>query len=100
MSSTMYSIHNKSSGEGIVWECIKCGMPNFSTTLFDTSTSLDTQNRFDSLSSLSNPESPMQDNIPPPTAVSSTIVQDKNEARTKTAKAALNIDYELSVYKE
>ena len=86
----MYSILNKSSGKGIVWECIKCGMPNFSTTLFDTTTSLDTQNRFDSLSSLSDPESPVPDNIGPPTAASSPIVQDRNEARTKTAKAVLN----------
>ena len=46
MSTTMYSILNKSSGKGIVWECMKCGMPNFSNTLFDNSTSLDTQNRF------------------------------------------------------
>ena len=36
MSSTMYSILNKSSGKNTVWECLKCGMPNFSTTLFDT----------------------------------------------------------------
>ena len=87
----MYSILNKSSGKGIVWECIKCGMPNFSTTLFNTSTSLDTHNRFDSLSSLSDPESPVPDNIAPtPTAASSLIVQDRNEARTKTAKAVLN----------
>ena len=90
MSTTMYSILNKSSGKGIVWECIKCGIPNFSTTLFDTSTSPDTQNRFDSLSSLSDPESPVPDNISPSTAASSPIVQDRNEARTKTAKAVLN----------
>ena len=32
MSKTMFSIINKSSGEGIVRECIKCGMPNFYTT--------------------------------------------------------------------
>ena len=71
ISTTMYSSLNKSSGKGIVWECIKHGMPNFSTTLFDTLNSLDTQNRFDSLSSLSDPESPATDNIaplpPPPT---------------------------------
>ena len=36
ISSTMYNILNKSSGKNIVWECLKCGMPNFSTSLFDT----------------------------------------------------------------
>ena len=85
----MYSIPNKSSGKGIVWECIKSGMLNFSTTLFDTSKSLDTQNRFDSLSPLSDPESPVPDNIAP-TAASWPIVQDQNEARTKIANAVLN----------
>ena len=65
MSTTMFSILNKFSGKDIVWEYIKCGMPNFSTTLFDTSTSLDTQNRFHSLSCLSHPESPVPDNIGP-----------------------------------
>ena len=62
---------------------------NFSATLFDTSASLDTQNRFYSLSSLSDPESPVPDNIGT-TAASSPIVQDQNEARAKTAKAVLN----------
>ena len=65
MSSTMYSILNKSLGKNIVWECMKCGMPNFSTSLFDTTASLETHNRFDSLSSLSDPESLIQDIIGP-----------------------------------
>ena len=54
---------NKSSGKNVVW---KCGMPNFSTSLFDTTASLETHNRFDSLSSLSDPESPIPDIIPLP----------------------------------
>ena len=66
MSSTMYSILNKSSGKNIVWECLKCGMPNVSTSLFDTTASLETHNRFDSLSSLSDPESPIPDIIGSP----------------------------------
>ena len=63
VSSTMYSILNKSSCKNIVWECLKCGMPSFSTSLFDTTASLETHNRFDSLSSLSDPESLTQDII-------------------------------------
>ena len=93
MSSTMYSILNKSPGRNIVWECLKCGMPNFSTSLFDTTASLETHNRFDSLSSLSDPESRIPDIIappPPPTAASSPIVQKPKEAKWKAAKAALN----------
>ena len=91
MSTTMYRILNKYFDKVIVWECIKCVMPNFSTTLFYTSFSLGTQNRFDSLSSLSDPESPVTNNIGAPTAASWAIVQDKNEAKAKTAKAVLNL---------
>ena len=57
MSLTMYSIYNKSLRTSVAWECMKCGMPNFSTSLFDTSASLDTHNRFYTLSSLSEPDS-------------------------------------------
>ena len=68
-------------------------MPNFSTSLFDTTASLESHNQFYSLSSLSNPESRIPDIIalpPPPTAASSPIVQEPKEAKGKAAKAALN----------
>ena len=89
MSSTMYGIYNKSLSKSIAWECIRCGMPNFSTSLFDTTASLEVSNRFETLSSLSEPDSPVPDNIGPPKAASSPIVQPK-EAKSKTKKAALN----------
>ena len=69
---------------------MKCGMPNFSTSLFDTTASLETHNRFDSLSSLSDPESPIPDIIGLPTAALSPIVQGPMEAKGKATKAALN----------
>ena len=69
---------------------LECGMPNFSTSLFDTKASLETHNRFDSLSSLSDPECPIPDIIGPPIAASSPIVQEPREAKGKAAKAALN----------
>ena len=89
MSSTMYGIYNLS--KSIAWECIRCGMPNFSTSLFDTTSSLEVSNRFESLSSLSEPDSPIPDNIgpPPPNAASSPIVQ--TEAKSKTNKARILI---------
>ena len=65
MSSTMYGIYNKSLNKSIAWECIRCGMPNFSTSLFDTTASLEVSNRFETLSSLSEPDSPVPDNIGP-----------------------------------
>ena len=87
MKHLLYSILNKSSGKNIVWECLKCGMPNFSTTLFDTTASLETHNQFGLLSSLSDPENLIPDIIapppPPPTAVSSPIVQESKEAKGK-----------------
>ena len=91
MSSTMYSILNKSSAKNIVWECMKCGMPNVFISLFDTTASLETHNRYDSLSSLSHPESPIPDIIVPPpphctTAASSPIVQGHMEAKRKATK--------------
>ena len=64
--STVQYRHLVAAGKNIVWECMKCGMPNFSTSLFDTTASLETHNRFDSLSSLSDPESPIPDIIGPP----------------------------------
>ena len=67
-------------------------MPNFSTSLFDTTASLEVSNRFETLSSLSEPDSPVPDNIasPPPKAASSPIVQQSKEAKPKTKKAVLN----------
>ena len=41
-------------------------MPNFSTSLFDTTASLEVSNQFETLSSLSEPDSPVPDNIGPP----------------------------------
>ena len=74
---------------------------------FDTTASLETHNRFDSLSSLSDPESPISIIIPPHThtAASSPIVQGSMEAKGRATKAALNhplriFGYELSVNKE
>ena len=58
-------------------------MPNFSTLLFDNTASLETHNRFDLLSSLTNLESPYQISVPPPP------LQPK-EAKVKAAKATLN----------
>ena len=92
MTSTMYGIYNKSLSKSIAWECISCGTPNFSTSLFDTTASLEISNRFESLSSLSEPDSPIPDNIgppPPPHAASSPIVQTK-EAKPRTKRAVLN----------
>ena len=92
MSPTMYSIYNRSLGKSMAWECMRCGMPNFSTSLFDTTASLEVSNRFETLSSLSEPDSPVPDNIapPPPKAASSPIVQQSKEAKPKTNKAVLN----------
>ena len=89
MSSTRYSIYNKSLSTSVAWECMKCGMPNFSTSLFDTSVSLDTHNRFDTLSSLSEPDSVVPDDIGLPKAASSPKVQQTKEAG-RTNKAVLN----------
>ena len=64
-------------------------MPNFSTSLFDTTASLETHNRFDSLASLSDPESLIPDIIAPFPAAYSPIVPEPKEAKRKAAKAAL-----------
>ena len=65
MSSTVYGIYNKSLSISNALECIRCGMPNFSTSLFDTTASLEVSNKFETLSSLSEPDSPVPDNIAP-----------------------------------
>ena len=53
--STMYDIYNQTLDRGLAWECLKCGMPNFSTSLFDTMGLVDTSSRFDSLSITDSP---------------------------------------------
>ena len=65
MSTTMYGVHDRTLNKSLAWECVRCGMPNFSTSLFDTSASLDVSNRFETLSTLSEPDSPIPDNIGP-----------------------------------
>ena len=64
-------------------------MPNFSTSLIDTTASLEVSNQFETLSSLSEPDSPVPVNIAPP-AASSPIGQQSKGARPKTNKAVLN----------
>ena len=72
-------------------------MPNFSTSLFDTTASLEVFNRFETLSSLSEPDSPVPDNIASPQAAFSPIVQQPKEARPKTNKAVLNHPLRISI---
>ena len=88
----MYSILNKSSGKGIAWECIKCGMPIFALLylilqlLLTPITDLISHHPCPTLKA----RYQITSSPPPTTAASSPIVQDPNEARTKTAKAVLN----------
>ena len=85
MSTTMYSILNNSSGKGIVWECIKCVMPNFSKTLFDTSYSLETKTDL----IFCHPCPSRYEIVLLPTAVSTPIIQDK--AKAKMMESVLNL---------
>ena len=82
----MYIILNNSSSKGIVWECIKCVMPIFSTTLFDTSYSLETKTDL----IFFHPCPTRYQRVLLPTADSTPIIQDKNGAREKTTESVLN----------
>ena len=64
-------------------------LSNFSTSLFDTTSSLDVSNRFETLSTLSEPDSPIPDKIAPPAAFSP-IVQKEATCKSKTKRAVLN----------
>ena len=64
VNSNMYSIYNQSLDRSLAWECLNCGMPNFSTSLFDTLGLIDTSYRFDSLSI---PDSPIPTELGTPT---------------------------------
>ena len=71
------SLSHRYPGSGVVLDCIDS---NFCPLSY-----------FDSLSSLSDPESQVPDNIAPsPTVASPPLVQDQTESRAKTAKAVLN----------
>ena len=72
----LYGIMNKSN---ISWHCIQCGMPNFSTSFFNTST-IETSNIYDSLNqtsfnSIGSPGAP--------TASSSPIAKQTNPSSKK-----------------
>ena len=88
MTSAMYWTYNKYLSKSIDCECIRCGMPTFPPSFLDTTASLVVSNIFESLSSLSEPDSPIQDNTAPDVA-SSPIAQTK-EAKSRTKKEVLN----------
>ncbi|CAC5378759.1 unnamed protein product [Mytilus coruscus] len=68
----MYKILNNSN---ISWECIKCGMPNFSTTFFNTT--IETSNSYADLSTDDNTCN--LDHIGTPTHTSSPILKQKSK---------------------
>ena len=79
----MYSIYNQSLDRNLAWECLNCGMPNFSTSLFDTIGLIETCNHFGSLSI---PDSTVPTDLGTPTAHSSVGVQ---HSRAKTGKKSV-----------
>ncbi|VDI38157.1 Hypothetical predicted protein [Mytilus galloprovincialis] len=58
----------------VSWECINCGMPNFSTALFNSTYSIETENQFSDLSTSSLVSSPGV-----PVATSSPKLNEKNQ---------------------
>ena len=84
MDSNIYSIYNQSLDRSLAWEYLNCGMPNFSTSFFDTIGLIETSNRFDSLSI---PDSLIPTDLGTPTAHSSPVgVQ---HSRAKTGKKSI-----------
>ena len=63
----------------LAWECLNCGMPNFSTSLFDTLGLIDTSNCFDSLSV---PDSQITTDLGTPTATSSSVGLQQTKPKT------------------
>lgn len=92
MSPAMYSLFNRSGNQSAAWECCQCGMPNLSTSLFDSYANISTSNRFDSLSgSVSEPDSPLPTFLGSPTAASSPI----NRPRVKPIKRKATLNHPL-----
>ena len=92
MNTLVYQgLHNVS------WECDHCGLPNFSTCIFDTSTFMST-NIYDHL----NDSSFNENNIGSPTATSSPIQKDKITTylhkKQKIRYTITSHNHKLSVY--
>lgn len=96
MASHMYSIMDNPN---LSWYCIQCGLPNFSTSIFDF-TCIETSNRFSTLNSSVNSELNIS-NIGEPNATSSPpkTTHDKGKQRNKqstkgTPLRVININFQ------
>ncbi|KAK3104461.1 hypothetical protein FSP39_002497 [Pinctada imbricata] len=99
MASYMYSIMDKSENIHLSWDCIHCGLPNFSTSIFDY-TCIETSNRFSTFNSSANSDFNMS-NIGEPNATSSPLrtTHDKGKQRNKqstksTPLRVININFQ------
>lgn len=83
-SSQIYDFPNISQNTNVSWICCTCGLPNFSSTLFNVSATLQTSNQFSNLSDCS-----FTSSIGSPAATSSPLPKTtkSNRSRTKNSKA-------------
>lgn len=56
--------YNDLGNSNVSWHCLKCGLPKFSSSLFDNSTEVVTRNSFDALSSSSSSASSLFSDCP------------------------------------
>ena len=78
----MYKILDKSN---LSWNCINCGMPNFSTTFFN-STIPELSNTYSELEISNNSDNESTDNIGLPTYTSSPIQKNQTQSSSTTKK--------------
>ena len=67
----------------ISWECIQCGMPNFSTSLFNSTYSIELENQYSNLSNCSELSSPGLPKATSSPNKETKLKPDKNEHKKK-----------------